>query len=559
MTITKIDLETQILASYKKLGYTARGNQLEIVFDVVNSFLNKGMKNVVLSAPTGVGKSILGAVISDTINALTPDNIDLSSIIMMGTNSLSQQYAESFASLGDSEYFRIMGASNYPCGYMEAQLSSISGNTADECVKKKLLPMEVDKYCSRCEYNRTKKIINTTQNLITNYTYFMISAFASDHLKPRKLHIFDEAHVLSDWFCNYAEIVVSVDLIDKYIKELGECNGKCDNEIAGLIMLKQKVSAGEIGDNNYKQCLEILLALYTAISIVLANQSTMLESIDLIKSAKYDKLSRKYISIGSKISDLFDNDYDHVFDNSIPNTFTVKTVFIGKMTERLLTKYNLFMSATITEAYAFEILELDKEKTEIINLPAVFPPENKKLFFIGKCSLNYNTLKDPDTITTLKEQTKKIVVFHEDQKGIVLVPSFYLGNQLSFGVKYTRVFEHKSGMNLSDLISDYKRYNGSAILVSPSIYEGVDLPQADFQIIVKAPYPSLGDKRIKHIADNYPNIYQEMTLLKIIQGTGRGVRSPTDTASTFFLDSACKKLFNSKANIWKSHFVVKSN
>lgn len=553
-------IKTTVAESFKKLNYKPRGNQSEIVFDVVKSFLIDGKQNVVLGAPTGIGKSILGAAISETVDALTQEDATLSSIIAMGQNSLALQYADSFSSLGEYEYFQIKGASNYPCFYMESQPSATS-KTADDCVRSKLHETEVAKYCGGCEYYRSRKIINATRNLITNYTYFMISAMASGHLESRKLHIFDEAHTFNSWFCSYSEIIVSVENIDKYIKELGDVNGKCDNEIAGLIMLRKKIEDNGIAENNYEQVLEILLSLYKSIATTLGAQALMLSKVDLVKSVKYDKLSRRYNLLGSKISDLFDNSYEHVFDNTVPNTITVKTVFVGAvMMKRFLSKYNLFMSATITESYVYDILGLDRDSTEVIQLPPVFPPENKPLFFIGKQPLNYNTMKEQSTIDTLKQQMKKIVEFHGEEKGLILVPSFYLGNQLSYGVKYTRVYEHKQGTNLSDLIVKFKEYKGSAVLVSPSIYEGLsfDDDAARFQIIVKSPFDSLGDKRIKYIADNYPKIYQEMTLLKIIQGTGRGVRSPTDYCSSFFLDASSKKLFDSKTNIWKSHFVVKS-
>lgn len=570
-TITKT-----IEESFKKLRYKPRGNQVDIVFDVVKSFLIDGKKNVVLGAPTGIGKSILGAVIAETMDVLTPTptpvhdfddgsekppDTPLPSIIAMGQNSLALQYAESFTELGDYEYFQAKGANNYPCAYMQSQPSAVS-KTAEECVISNLHETEVKKYCNGCEYKRTKKLINATRNLITNYTYFMISVMASGHLKPRKLHIFDEAHTFNQWYCSYTEIMVSSEYINKVIKELSAAKGKCDNEAAGLVMLKKKIEAGEVAENNYTQVLKILVTLYKSISLTLSGQAIMLKTAgELVDSKKLEKMSRKYALAGLKIADFFDNEYEHVFDNTVPNTITIKTIFVGeKMMERFLTDHNLFMSATITESYAFDILGLKKDETEIIQLPSVFPPENKPLFFIGKQSLNYNTMKEPETIETIKNQMRKIVEFHTDKKGLVLVPSFYLGNQLSYGVKYTRVFEHKSGANLSDLVSEFKAYKGSSILVSPSIYEGLSFDEdaARFQIIVKSPFDSLGDKRIKYIADNYPKIYQEMTLLKIIQGTGRGVRSPTDQCSSFFLDASSKKLFDSKSNIWKNHFTVMS-
>jgi Rad3-related DNA helicase len=218
------------------------------------------------------------------------------------------------------------------------------------------------------------------------------------------------------------------------------------------------------------------------------------------------------------------------------------------------------MSGTITESYIYDILELDAETTEVIQLPPVFPPEHKPVFFIGKQALNYQAMKDPETISTLKEQIKKIVTFHKDQKGLILVPSFYLGNQLSFGVKYTKVFEHKQGTNISELINDFKNYSGSAVFVSPSIFEGLsfDDDMSRFQILVKTPFDSLGDRRIKHIADNYPKIYREMALLKIVQGAGRAVRSPEDWAATYCLDKSTQRIFEDKSNIWKHHFKIMS-
>jgi Rad3-related DNA helicase len=311
--IQKIDLEEQILVAYNELGFSPRGNQAVICHDVLDAFLNKGKKNVCLVAGTGVGKSVLGAVISRVIDHYTPESSALASTITMGTNSLARQYAESFSALGKYEFFQVQGASNYSCPFMESQLSATI-KTADACVKKNLIPQESDKYCSKCEYDAAKKVINSTSNLITNYTYFMVSALASHHLKERKLNVFDEAHTLSDWFCSYAEILVSVDLIDRYIKELGDTNGKCDDQIAGLIVLKQKVSSNEVSDENYIQYLKILLELYNSASRILASQSVSLKTVDIVKSGKFDKISAKYASLGMKISDtkyIHYQDYFH--------------------------------------------------------------------------------------------------------------------------------------------------------------------------------------------------------------------------------------------------------
>jgi ATP-dependent DNA helicase DinG len=555
--LTSEELQVQILKSYESLKFVPRGNQVEIVEGVLDAFLNKEKQNVVLNAGTGVGKSVLGAVIADALHVLTGSS-DLQSIIAMGTNSLAKQYHESFDQLGEYRFFQIKGASNYPCAFMQSQPSA-ANLTADECVKTKLHETEVAKYCNTCEFNSAKKRVNTTDNLITNYSYFLTAALVSNHLKSRNLHVFDESHVLNEIFCSFTQIDISIEILDKYIKELSDTNGKCDTEAAALVMFKDKIRTNEIGENNYLQYIDVLGKVYKAIASTTMTQSILLGKEDMIRSAKYEKMSKKYAGLAGKIRDLTEYEYEHVFDNTVPNIVSIKTIFVNKIMGILLAPYNLFMSATITDTFAYETLGLEQEKTEFIQLPPVFPPENKPLFFIGKQSLNFNNLKDPDTIETMVDQIKLIVEHHSGEKGLIISPSFYLGSQMAYGIRRTtKVFEHKSGVNLSDLIMDFKKYKGPAILVSPSIFEGLDFKndESRFQIILKAPYPSLGDKRIRYIADNHPNIYQEMTLLKILQGIGRSIRTPEDFAATYMLDAACKKLYNGKLNLWKDHYKV---
>ena len=97
--ITKEKIIAEVEKSFTKLQFKPRGNQSAIVFDVLDAFLNKGRRNVVLGAPTGIGKSVIGAVVSDAMDSLTPDDADLSSIISMGTNVLAHQYYDSFSAL----------------------------------------------------------------------------------------------------------------------------------------------------------------------------------------------------------------------------------------------------------------------------------------------------------------------------------------------------------------------------------------------------------------------------------------------------------------------------
>jgi len=77
-----------------------------------------------------------------------------------------------------------------------------------------------------------------------------------------------------------------------------------------------------------------------------------------------------------------------------------------------------------------------------------------------------------------------------------------------------------------------------------------------YQILVKAPYASLADKRIHYIMNYHKEIYELMTLMKIIQGAGRSVRSKDDYADTYALDYNIRRLFLNKNNVWQNEFKV---
>ena len=79
------------------------------------------------------------------------------------------------------------------------------------------------------------------------------------------------------------------------------------------------------------------------------------------------------------------------------------------------------------------------------------------------------------------------------------------------------------------------------MLISPSVHTGLDLKGdlSRFQILVKVPYPSLGDRWIKKKQTrDGGKWYRWQTVLKTVQAYGRSVRSKDDCAKTYLLDSS---------------------
>ena len=86
----------------------------------------------------------------------------------------------------------------------------------------------------------------------------------------------------------------------------------------------------------------------------------------------------------------------------------------------------------------------------------------------------------------------------------------------------------------------------ATVLLSPSMTEGVDLKGdlSRFQVICKIPYPYLGDQIVRKRMYKHKDWYGLQTAKSIVQSCGRSVRSNTDTAVTYILDSDWNRFEN---------------
>lgn len=525
---------------------------------VLEQFFDFGKKNVVLSADTGTGKSIIAAIIVKCFGYIRPNA--QTAFTLMQNNALVGQYADTFSKYPPEEFFQIKGANNYPCPAL-MELTNDVTVTGESCISKDLPEPSQLKFCTKCEFSKAKGMRNVTNDLITNYSYYFVSKMWSEHLNPRPLTVFDEAHTINEVFCDHNAIFCSVERLKEYTEELTRDFGPSVQDIVDILRnVSAAISAGRIHDNNYMSAVK---ALHKAYKGAFDKYTEYASGKGPEAVVKINKTAKKYFGLGCKIGDLITYNYDHVFEAlEDDKAISIKPVFIGLMSDRILGDLNLFMSATISDKYIIDTLDLDPNTVGFVKLPPVFPKENKQIIFVGNRSLNYQAMNDPTVIASLAEQCNLIVGSHADQdeKGIILVPSFKVAEQMIAGIKNrkARVFAHTRGVRLPDLIREFKACTKPAVLISPSIYEGLDFAGDDsrYQVVLKAPYPSLGEKRMKHIADKYGDIYRLMTLKKIIQGIGRSVRSPDDYATTYVLDANVKKLFNSDLNVWKDQFEV---
>jgi Rad3-related DNA helicase len=486
---------------------------------------------------------------------------------------LAEQYGNTFEALKDDKKFiMIKGANNYDCSALSQPSEP---QQADSCawftmVKSNEFSSVINEHCNKCEYLNTKKLKNTVRHITTNYSYFFIDRMYTGKFESRDLVIWDEAHLLNDLFSEHNAIYFSQKRMQSMAEEISENIRITDVEIAKII---KSVSSDcgikdKINDSNYETYMRALMKVY-AYARDAGNEAAE-NSLRSGKADRYSKLvkfTKKYEGLFCKIDDFFKYQYDHVFEAKEDEAaVSVKPVFVGTMMEALqASDKNLFMSATLSDEFLTTTLMLDPEKTKFIKLGPTFSKENKQIVFFDPLSLNYTSLQNPETGVRLGKNVAKIVKKHLalKERGIILTPSFKLQSiiveslQPFIKSKQLKLFEHRQGEKLADVLIAFKSYQGdNAVLISPSMFEGVDLPDdmSRFQVLVKAPFPSLGDKRMKFILDKHNSIYSLIALMKLVQGAGRSVRSIDDHAVTYVLDKNAERLWTSKANIWKDEF-----
>lgn len=569
----------EIEDAFSRLGFSPRVGQIEAVNKILIAFLDNKKCNVILSAPTGTGKSLIGAIVAETLSTIKnkTSSRPKASISLVSTNVLSAQYGATFENLlGSNTYTMLKGAGNYPCSALSTIEEQI---TAESCAWYTMIKSAdsfddvINNHCNHCEFFKTKQKKNSTRHLTTNYSYFFVDRMYSGKFENRDLLIWDEAHLVNDLFSEHNAIVFSEKRILGLLKDVAETIALTDVEVAKTlkVIAKDCTIKDKINESNYKAYLTSLVKIYTLVATKgnqLAEQS--MRSNKLQAYSKYSKFARRYEGLASKIEDLFSFDYEHVLDYKVEDaSVSIKPIFVGKMTAALqCADHNLFMSATLSNKFLETTLHLKPEETEFIQLPPTFPKQNKEIVFFDTISLSYQSLQNPDTIKRLTKNVANCVKKHvnEGERGIILTPSFKLQNDIvgelknqSWASSY-KLFEHRQGEKLEFVLEAFKNYTGgSAVLISPSIYEGIDLSGdlSRFQVIVKAPFPSLADKRMKFILDNHKDLYEILTIQKLVQGAGRSVRSIDDHATTYILDLNAQRLMTSKANIWADEFIFR--
>ena len=512
--------------------------------------LKSGYKKLILCAPTGVGKSLVGATVSSYFD---------SSFTITASKHLQDQYIQDIPFLKP-----VKGKQNFPClKLMEFEKVSNSrramrwGLTCDkgQCVEKvikngkeiteickfkpKIKQVEENKHDENsCHYYLQKYDALVSKHSLWNYhAYFQIMKFNKkmfeDYL-DRKISIFDEAHKIEDQIIQF----VGFDIFSGQIEECNLNTERYDfSDLDSMIQLTDDIAYSYAKKIKGKK-----------------------EEPDFQTNPDYDsitKMERRYDRAAqAKIDILTDKDNFVVsepqkdFNGNFRN-ISLKPIDVSKFSKSFFnTEYQIFMSATIDHKSFCQNMGLKEDEVAFIDTPkSPFPLENRSIDFLNIKRLSYGSTES-DELEVI-QTIDRILNEHSQERGLILTSSIprcqkILRNLSPKNAKRVRICHSKNndGKTQNEVISEHSK-DPTSVLLSSSLWEGVDLKDelSRFQIIAKVPYPNYTEKRIKAKMQKFPLWYTSQTLTKILQGFGRSIRSETDWAKTYVLDKAIHNVF----------------
>ncbi len=529
--------------------FLPREIQKEIISEIEEK-LDSGYKKIILCAPTGVGKSLVGATVSRFFD---------SSFTVTASKHLQDQYIKDIPFLKP-----VKGKQNFPClKLMQSEkventrramrwgLTCDKGQCQEKVVKDGKEIVEVCKFkpsikqveehtedVETCQYYQQKYDALVSKHSLWNYhAYFQIMKFNKklfeDYL-DRKVSIFDEAHKIEDQIMQF----IGFDIFSGQIEECNLDSKRYDfSDLDSMIQLTDDIAY------SYAKKIKELKESDSYQNNPDYELITRLER-------RYDRTAQAKIDILSDKENFVVNDPIQDFNGNF-RTISIKPVDVSKFANSFFdTEYQIFMSATIDKHSFCENMGLDKEQIAFVDTPkSPFPIENRRIELLNIRRLSYGSTEE-DELEVIKT-IDRILDEHSNERGLILTSSVprcqkILRHLSPKNARRVRIChsKNKDGKTQDEIISEHVS-DQRGVLLSSSLWEGVDLKDdlSRFQIIAKVPYPNYKEKRTKAKMDKFPLWYTSQTLIKLLQGFGRSIRSETDWARTYVLDTAVNNVF----------------
>lgn len=528
------------------------------VLEQIEAALASAKKFLILEAPVGFGKSAVAAALCNYLG---------SAYLLTSTKQLQDQYYDDFS------FSTVIGKSNFTCCVPTSSGSLVACNKGrcevdwelDECPHY-LTFEEFDEHkrglCTKqskceqlqdgklCPYYRQKWDAFRAPVAVANYPFLLSELRYTNEVKHRRILVCDEVHDLEKHLVSFASFSLKRSMLASY---------QVNSEIAG-------VDIPDTGSDDAAAWLGVLSKskgrLDEFVETYLDNRD-MQDRVASCKSISW--------SLENFIEDLKANPNNWVV-NGIKRAATLdgdgsveevsfQPIEVSHYTSQLFATADtiLLMSATIfSKELLCRTLGIMEDAACFIRVPnSSFPVENRIIYGLDTAHLSRGTMDA--SLERIAITVDEIMTRHSGERGVIHTTSY---QQVNY------IMEHVSELNRARLVttqgsnsrSALLRTHGSSdasVLISPSLYDGVDLKDelSRFQIIVKVPYPDLSDRRTSVKLERDRGWYEWQTALRLVQTYGRSVRSETDYATTYVLDSNLARFVDQHRELFPAYFL----
>jgi Rad3-related DNA helicase len=525
-----------------------REAQREAIDFALDSFLNKGKRFVVIEAGTGVGKSAIGLTIARYMARSSPETMDsgykTGAYFLTTQKLLQEQYIRDFGEDTGGRMCQVMSSANYQCKFHKRQ------SCAESQRQLKAEPDKSTKFAktcmTQCTYKIEKAKFLSSEESVTNFSYFLAETTYAGKLVPRSLLVIDEAHNTDTELSGFIEVSMS----ERFAKQALKV------DMPDITTDKQ---AWRWIVDEYEPKLQAHVKHYEEM-IEKFNLSEKMKS-DFVNLAKQYEMLEKHLGKIRRFMELYDEE-NWVFnlaegEGRGMRKLEFKPIDVSGYADAILFKNGrrvLMMSATILNKEGFcKTLGIAESDCAFISIPSPFPSENHPIFAYSVARMGSATI-DQD-LPKLAEAVKAILAQHPNDKGIIHCHTFKIAKYLQQALRSNRILIHGSEDRIQKL-QEHMTSSAPTVLLSPSMQEGVDLKGdlSRFQIICKVPYPYLGDKIVKKRMHRWNWWYGLQTAKTIVQALGRSVRSAEDHAVSYILDADWDRFYGKHSDLFPEMF-----
>lgn len=545
--LNSLTRDNPLLADLPDWFVGLRDHQRVAIREILTAY-EEGAECVVLDAPTGSGKSLVGETVRRLL-AGNPYGRASQSTYICSSKSLQDQF------LRDYPYAKVLkGRSNYPTDLYPERFHAKDALTCADCTKSP--GGDGCMWCSgidTCPYALAKSSALRSSLAVLNTSYFLSECNGPGAFSRGGLVIADEADCLEAELMLHVEVRISERRLKQY----------------GLGVPKYVTK-----EESWREWAE------TAYEKVRGNPPRSLD----VQDVKTVRERKRHAILVEKLRALREGldvgGWVYTGDRSVVAFKPVTVCGLGQ--DKFWRHGDKFLLMSATVISADELLESlgwdDDKQFRLVKCPSTFRPENRKVVVWPVASMTY---KEKETsYPKIAEAVKTVIDKHPGDRVLVHSTSYELTRHLvsylfaagatkhpstfqeecpsHLGFAYDdcdtcyppdrwdekpfrHILSYSSAAEKDGALEDYLA-TPAAVLIAPSLDRGIDLPgdMCRVQIICKVPFLNLTDKqvsgRLYGTGRAGKTWYAVNAIRTIIQMTGRAVRSEEDWAVAYILD-----------------------